>query len=131
MEIFWKTISLGLIASVFVLAIGKQERDISTVLTMIVCSMVGTVLLTALQPVLQTLRQWSSEANLQFEILETLFKALGIGFVGELAGMVCKDAGNSSLGSMMQMLASATILSLTMPVLQSLLSLIQEILRSV
>jgi hypothetical protein len=42
--------------------------------------------------------------------------------------MVCADAGNASLGKVLQILASAVILWLSLPVFTALIELIQKIL---
>ena len=60
--------------------------------------------------------------------IEILMKATGIGIVTEIANMVCKDAGNESMGKSMQLLGSAVILYLSMPLFQVLIDLLQKIL---
>ena len=61
-------------------------------------------------------------------MIEILMKATGIGIVTEIANMVCKDAGNESMGKSMQLLGSAVILYLSMPLFQVLIDLLQKIL---
>lgn len=62
-------------------------------------------------------------------MLGILLKAVGIGLVSEIAGLVCTDAGNGSLGKALQMLGSAVILYLSLPIFTAILELIREILR--
>ena len=62
-------------------------------------------------------------------MLGILLKAVGIGLVSEIAGLVCNDAGNGSLGKTLQMLGSAVILYLSLPIFTAMLELIREILR--
>lgn len=62
-------------------------------------------------------------------MLGILLKAVGIGLVSEIAGLVCTDAGNGSLGKTLQMLGSAVILYLSLPIFTAMLELIREILR--
>lgn len=131
MDAFWRAVAFALVATVLSLAVGKQEQGISTMLTMAVCCIIGSLLLTYINPVLETIRQWGTIAKFQDGVLSILLKAVGIGLIAELAGMVCCDAGNTTLGKMLQMLASTVILYLTIPVLQSLLSMIQEILQRI
>ena len=62
-------------------------------------------------------------------MLGILLKAVGIGLVSEIAGLVCTDAGNGSLGKTLQLLGSAVILYLSLPIFTAMLELIREILR--
>ena len=131
MTLFWKAAGAALITVVLGLALGKQEKDISTMLTMAVCCMVAVAAFTYLEPVLDFLRELEVLGDLQADMLGVLLKALGIGLVAEVASMVCADAGNSSLGKTLQMLGSAAILYLSLPVFRSMLELIREILGEV
>ena len=82
-----------------------------------------------LEPVLDFLRELETLGDLQGDMLGILLKAVGIGLVSEIAGLVCTDAGNGSLGKTLQMLGSAVILYLSLPIFTAMLELIREILR--
>ncbi len=131
MDGFWKASAAVLLTVVLVLALGKREKDISVLLTMAVCCMVTAVAMSYLEPVLDLLWEVEAMANVQDGMMEILMKAVGIGLVVEIAGMICSDAGNSSLGKTIQMLGTVVILSLSIPLFRGFLTLIQEILGQV
>lgn len=128
MALFWKATAGVLLAVVLGLTLGKQEKDLSILLTMAVCCMAAMIAISYLEPVLDFLRELEALGDLQGDMLGILLKAVGIGLVAEIAGMVCNDAGNSSLGKTIQMLGSAVILYLSIPIFSALLTLIREIL---
>lgn len=128
MEAFWKATVVILIAVILGIAVGKQEKDISVLLTMTACCIVVTIMASYLAPVLDLLWELDAIGEMQSGMLGILLKAVGIALVAELAGMICSDAGNASLGKTLQMLSSAVIMYLSIPIFQSLLTLIQEIL---
>lgn len=131
MALFWKAAAAVLIAVVLELTLGKREKDFGLLLSIAVCCMVGIIAFSYLEPVLDLLRELEALGDLQGDLLGILLKALGIGLVAEVAGMVCSDAGNASLGKTIQMLGGAVILYLSIPVFRSLLELIQRILGEV
>ena len=49
-------------------------------------------------------------------------------FETEIANLVCKDAGNESMGKSVQLLGTAVILYLSMPLFTALIDLLQKIL---
>ena len=51
--------------------------------------------------------------------------------ITEMAGMICSDAGNGSLGTALQLLASAVILWLSVPVFTALMNLIRQIMGEI
>lgn len=131
MELFWKAAGAVLVALILTLTLGKWQKDISVVLTMAVCCMVMVITITYLEPVLDFLRQLEALGDLQNDILGILLKALGIGLVSQIAGMVCADAGNTSLGKTVEMLGGAAILYLSIPIFSAFLELIQRILGEI
>lgn len=128
MVLFWKTAAGILIAVVLVLAVGKQEKDIALLLTMAVTIMAALAAFTYLEPVLDFLYRLEQLGDLQSGVLGTLLKITGISLVTELAGMICRDSGNSALAQGMHLLGSSVILSLSLPILETLLNLIQMIM---
>lgn len=131
MDEFWKATAAILLTVILTLAVGKQEKDISALLSMAVCCLVGVVALSYLKPVLELMEELGELGKVSGGTLEILMKAVGIALVSELAGMLCSDAGNGSLGKMLQMLGSAAILFLSIPLFRALLTLIQEILGEI
>ncbi len=125
---FWRACALVLLTVVLGLAIGKNEKDFSLLLAMVACCLVSIAAVSCLKPVMDLLWNLNEIGSLQDGILKVLLRCVGIAVVAELAGMICNDAGNGSLGKALQMLGSAAILSLSVPVFQSVLTLIQEIL---
>ena len=81
-----------------------------------------------LEPVVDFLQTLEDLGGLDRNMTATLLKAAGIGMVTEIAGLVCKDAGNESLGKVMQLLGTSVILWLSMPLLTALIELLQKIL---
>lgn len=131
MDLFWKAAAGALLTAVLGLALGKWNKDMGVLLSMAVSCMIAMIVVSYLEPVLDFLRQLEVLGDLQGDMLGILLKALGIGMVAEIAGMVCADAGNSSLSKGLQMLGGAVILWLSIPIFNALLELIQEILGEI
>ncbi len=128
MTLYWKAAAGVLVAVILVLTLQKQEKDLALMLSMAVCIMAAGAALSFLEPVLDFLYRLSELGNLRTEALETLLKVAGIGLTGELAGMICQDSGNASLARGMQLLTTAVILTLSLPIYETLLDLILGIL---
>ncbi|MDO5545215.1 MAG: stage III sporulation AC/AD family protein [Eubacteriales bacterium] len=128
MSEFWKTTSLILLTVVLSLAVGKTERDISAVLGMTALCIAACTAVTILEPVLDYLVELQRLFNLPDGLVSVLLKAVGIALVAELSATVCTDAGNASLGKMLQILGGAAVLSLSVPMFRTLMTIIKEIL---
>lgn len=126
MELYFKGAAGILLAAVLGLALQKQEKDLSAVLTAAVIAMAAVLMLRLLEPVTELLRQLEQVGNLRSDALELLLKAAGIGLTAEVAGLVCADAGNAALAKMLRLLGMAAILCLSVPMFTALLECITE-----
>lgn len=129
MEEFWKVSAAVLLAAILGLVLDRQGKDFSTLLTTAVCVMTGVVAARYLEPVLDLMGQLEATGGLQGEFLDVLMKAAGIGVCGELIGLICTDAGKASLARALQLVGSAVILSLSVPVFKTLIMMIQQMMR--
>lgn len=131
MELFLKATVVALIASVLGLVLQKQGKDISMLLILAVSVMIAVAAMNYLEPVITFMTKLANLAELNDEMLRIVLKTTGIGVVGELASMVAADAGNASLGKMIQMLTVGVVLWLAVPLLEQLLDLVTSILEQV
>jgi stage III sporulation protein AD len=93
--------------------------------------MIAAAAVLYLQPVIQFFYRLIDLTNLNEEHLKIIFKTVGIGLIGELVTLVCNDAGNAALGKTLQILTSAVVLWLSIPLFERFLELVQSILGEV
>lgn len=128
MTLYTKTLAGVLVALVLIPVLEKQGKDMGLVLTAAVCCMMAGTVFSFMEPVTDFFYQLRQDTGMDPEILKTLLKLVGIGLTGEIVTVLCADAGSSALGKGLQLLTSALILFLSLPVLRSLTALIREIL---
>lgn len=128
MELFFKAVAAAMVTAVLALALTKQGKDFTLLLSMAGCILIGLLLFQFLEPVLEFLRQLQSMGDLNGDMLSVLLKIVGVGLVSEIAAMICSDAGNGSLGKTLQILSAGVILWLSIPIFQMLMDLLNRIL---
>lgn len=131
MEEFGRYAALVLLAVILSLVLGKQAKDMSVLLSLGVCVLVCIGAVGFLQPVAQLLVRIRRLGNLDSETVAILLKAAGIGLISELAGLICSDAGEGAMGKALQILSSAAILWLSIPLFGQLLTMIEEVLAGI
>lgn len=120
-----------LLAVILALVLDKQEKEMGLLLTLAVCCMISGLALSYLRPVVSFINQLQTIGQLNGEMLQILLKVVGIGLIGEIAGLICADAGKAAMGKALQLLSAAVILWLSLPLLSELLELVQRILGEV
>ena len=131
MELYWQGAAAVLLTVILGLSLGSQKKDMGLLLTIAACCLVATAAISYLRPVITFVQEHQTLGQLDDGMLEILLKAVGIGLIGDIASLICTDAGNGALGKTLQLLTSAVVLWLSLPLLNSLLELIQEMLGEV
>lgn len=127
MTYFFRGCAMILLAVILVLLLGKN-KEMGTLLSLAGCCMAAVLALSYLRPVLEFVDALRTLGNLDSAILEALLKIAGIGLVGEIACLVCKDSGNASLGKSVQLMSTAVILWLSVPLFSAMVELLQKVL---
>ena len=131
MERFLQT-AAGIMAAVIMwIILSKQGKEYALLLSLGACCLVLLVMFRFLEPVLDLLKQLQTLGNLQPEWLSMMLKAVGIGLVVEMGALICSDAGNAALGKTLQILGAAVVLWLSIPLMNSLIELLQQILGGI
>lgn len=120
-----------LLTVIMVLALGKEGKQSALLLVLAVCAMVGVLALGYLSPVVDFMKRLSAIGQINGQMLGILMKVVGIGLIGELAGLICADSGHASLGKVLQILSAAVILRLALPLLEQLLELLERVLGEI
>lgn len=128
MNVFWKTILFALISAVLSLQIRGQEGVFSILLTLAATTLICVGIIELFHPVQQFLKQLEAIGNVRSDFLSILLRALGIGLTAEISSVVCSDAGNASLAKMIQLLANAAILAVSIPVFSALLDILKKLI---
>ena len=131
MELYLKTCAVVLVSVILILTIPADRKEFGLLLSLAVCAMVATSAFAYLKPVISFVEQLQDLGNLDPAVITILLKSVGIGILGEIAGLVCNDAGNSSLGKTMHFMSVLLILWLSLPLFTRLLDLLQRMLGKI
>lgn len=131
METFLQSVALVLIGVILSLVVGRQSRDMSLLLSLGVCAGVCIAAAGYLGSLVDFLGELRSLGGLDREFLSILLKCAGIGFLAELAGLICTDAGESAMAKAIQILANTVVLFLSLPLLRQMVELLEEVLGTV
>ena len=129
MEGFWKAAAVILLAVILGAALEKTEKDISLVLTIAACCIVMSLSLRYLSEVIAFLWELGNRSGNQIPFMGTLLKISGVALMTEITELISADSGRGSLGKAMQILGNAAILSLSLPILETFFTILQEIIR--
>lgn len=131
MSVFIKATAGILTALILWLILHKHTKEYSVLLTMIVCTIVLITTIGFIRPITDFISRIQNTANIDNDLLAIILKVVGIGMIAEFSSLICKDAGNESMGKALQILSSVVVLWISLPVFEKLFLLLDKILGAV
>lgn len=131
MDTFWKAAAAVLITVILGLCLERYGKAAAILLTLFTVAMVAILAVSYLDPVVAFVKKLRVIGQLDEGMLEILLKAVGIGLVGEISSLVCADSGHGALGKALQILSTAVILWLSLPLFEQTVDLIQKVLEGI
>lgn len=128
---FWQGISLSLVAVVLIIVMGRSGGELSLLLVIGSVCMILILMIRYLSPVFDLMERLQEMSNLDNKVLQILIKTVGIGLVTEIACLICNDSGNATLGKTVHLLGSAVMLWLSIPLIEQMLDLIEDVMGNV
>ena len=119
----------GLVGAVLALILGQYRPEFRMLVTAAVALLLMAMVLEQLSPVLEQLRSTMELTGLTGDYAAVLFKAVGICLLTQLAGDVCRDSGESSIASKIELAGRAAILLTAMPLIQEVLAWAWELMN--
>ena len=131
MDTVLRTIAGVMLALILGITLSKQGKDMTVVLTVSVCCMVVTVAISFLDPVVDFFSLLRAVGDLDSDIMGIILKCTGISLIAEIAGLICSDSGFGAMGKAIKILAVAAVLWLSLPLMTSLVEMLQSVMGEV
>jgi len=128
MDIFIRIAGAAMLGAVMCMALRMHTGPIALLLSLIICVMIFTVSLHLFQPVVSILEKIRALTGLSSAATAPLLKAAGIGFISQIAGAVCEDAGEKALAKAVDTSGALLSIYAALPILDAVLELLKDAL---
>lgn len=118
----------ALAAAVFGALVKRSNKEYALLLSAGAAVLIVTKALGYAGPLVEQLRDLAGAEGLGGQCLGMMLRAVGLSLIGQLAGQLCKDAGESALAYGVELTVKLSLLTVALPVLASLLTTLGEIL---
>lgn len=128
MEIF-QIVGLALTATLIITLV-RQARggDTALLVSLVVGAFIFLLLLDRIGTVVRVLADLSDRAGINQFYLNTVLKIIGIAYVAEFGGQVCRDAGENAIAGKVELAAKVLIMVLAIPIIVAILETILRLL---
>lgn len=128
MEEIVKIIGIGLISLVIIVILKQYRAEYAIYVSIIAGILILFLSVEKITGIVNLLQSISNKTYINKSFLNILLKITGIAFLTEFAVSVCADAGEKAIASKIEIGSKVIIITMSMPIITSLLELIVEIL---
>ena len=119
-----KIIGIGMIALIIIIIVKQYRPEFAIYISIISGILILLISLQKMGEIVILIQNISQKAGINGKFLSILLKITGIAILTEFAVSVCKDSGESAIASKIEMGSKVIIISMSVPIISSLLELI-------
>lgn len=123
-----KIAALGIVATVLIIIIKQQRPELAMQLSLLVGVTIFGLLVGKIHSIVTLMQEIGRKANTSPFYLSTILKIVGIAYVAEFSSQICRDAGESAIGSKIEFAAKVIVIVLAIPIIASVFEFLLNLL---
>ena len=123
-----RIIGIGLIALIMIILLKQYKPEFAIYISLLTGALILLLLTDQLTGIVNLIQSIAGKAKINSQFLSLLIKITGIAFLSEFAVSICKDSGEGAIASKIELGSKIIIISMSIPIISSLLEIILQIL---
>lgn len=125
MDMLTKIAVLGVSAAIAATVLKKQAGESAMLLSIAACVLIAILLLEIVEPILDFVQELRGLTGLDSALMTPVLKAVGIGFLTQIASNICTDAGQGAIAKLVELSGSILALYVSLPLFRAVIQMIQ------
>lgn len=125
-----KIIGIALIALIIIILLKQYRPEFAVYISLLTGVLILVLVMDQLAGIISLLQSLANKTSVNMTFLSLLIKITGIAFLSEFAVSICKDFGEGAIASKIEIGSKIVIISMSIPIISSLLEIILKILPS-
>ena len=127
MEII-KIIGIALIALIIIIMLKQYRPEYAIFISILTGILILFLVMDRLTGIINLIESIQDKFSINTQFIALMIKITGIAFLSEFAISVCKDSGEAAIASKIEIGSKIIIISMSVPIISSLLEIILKIL---
>ena len=123
-----KIIGIALIALIIIILLKQYRPEFAIYISILTGILILLLVIDKLQGIMALIQSFVNKTSINATFLTLLIKITGIAFLAEFAVSICKDSGEAAIASKIEIGSKIIIVSMSIPIISSLLEIILKIL---
>lgn len=122
-----RIIALGLVGTTFAVLLKKESPQLALLLASVTGILIFFAVCGYLEGLLCVLRETAEKAGVGSGYFAVVLKVIGIAYLTQFGAQLCTDAGETAIGSKIELAGKILMLAAAMPVLTALLDMVMNL----
>ena len=123
-----QVVGLGLIAAVLVIILREYRPEMAMQVSLVAGVIIMLLVINKIVGAVNVITETAVGAGVNLVYLQTLLRVIGIAYLGEFGAQVCRDAGEGSIASRVELAAKIIILVMAAPIVVEVMGSILQLL---
>ncbi len=123
-----KVIGIAFISVIIIIILKQSKPEFAIYASIIAGIIILSMMMGYLEKIIDLIKTISSKANINSQFLEIILKITAIAILSEFSVSICKDSGENSIASKVDLSGKIIIITLSIPIINALLSTVLKIL---
>ena len=116
MEI-WQIVGLALIVTILSVVLKQIRPEIALQLSILAGASIFILIISKIRVVVDLLQTLADQANISSYYLLIILKIVAVAYLAEFGAQICRDAGESALGTKIELAAKVGVIILAIPII--------------
>ncbi len=124
----YQVVIFAIIAAILSISIKSERPEIAMMISMAAGVMLLIFAVSKIATVINVFNQLTSRTNIDLIYLNNILKIIGIAYITEFGTQICRDVGEGSLASKVELVGKIFILIEAIPIILALLNVVISIM---
>lgn len=123
-----KIVMVGIIAAILAVILREEKPEIAVVVSIVTGLVIFVFLITKLSSVMSVLKYFAGKADIDVLYFSTILKVIAIAYITEFGAQICRDAGEGSIATKVELAGKVLIMVIAIPILAALMDIMIKII---
>lgn len=123
-------VGIGLTGTILAVYLKESNKEIAIFISLATGLILFLFALSKIGDVLEVMQELAARAQINLYYLTIVLKIMGIAYIAEFGAQVCKDAGEGSIATKIELAAKILVMVLALPIIMAILESVLRLIPS-
>ena len=127
--LIFKIIGIGLTRAILSVVVRQYKPELAVAIPILVAVSIIGICAPYIETVVAMIENMADSTGIEMSQVRIVIKIIGVAYICQFASDICKDIGESSVSSKIELGGKVVIITLSMPIIYNLLELVNRIVN--